>query len=607
MPTTGANDPSDTTLPDMLRRLGIAFLTYCLYLAAGFGAETTGKEPTSAGSYFVQYGGAGLYRMRLSDGSIHEFMMAAGSTNRFYGADKWYGSFIEGGVTLVRSAPYEDPLSRLYRFKDGRLTGTVVGKGAAKAVASGTWPKIPFIELWPPPADEKKVMEDLDTWRNARFLKLGFVNPNRCGAFLALVALALAGICASVRRRWAKAISGLCAAAVFAAVLLTHSRGAVVAFAIGLACYFLPRLFRMPRRYIVLFPVLFAVLLSVGVFLCYGRSGTPLAKSSDQRIDIWRNTPQMMVDAPEGWGFISSGRAFVDWYQPFNRNFVARTLINDHLTILVSCGWLARFGYVFLWFFALFCAFRLAKDGTTAMPLAVWAAFCVAAFFNPVMESPVLWMLPAAAGVVFVLRAKPWCEYARYGRVCALAAICALAVTSGIYAIGSVMQTQHPRVRARNGLVRINGIRPETLLVCDDVVLGNGLTEKHLRAFYAANPHAPSISYAYGIDALPRVLPRRLVLAGRTGAEFLDRWVSAPDGAKPPLPKELLFITPTFPPWAVPEQVLKSCRTRIVIGEFLASFDPGYSKPLPWVEIVAGDELYVHDWIYRTVYASGDL
>ena len=591
----------------MLSRLGIAFFVCCLWSAAVSAAEATSQEPTSAGSYFVQYGGVGLYRMRLSDGSIHEFMTSADNTNRFFGADNWYGSFAQGGVTIVRSAPYEDPQSRLYRFKDGRLTGTVIGQGTAKPVSAGTWPTIPFIELWPPPADERKVMEEFDTWRGSRFLKLGFVNPNRCGAFLALVAIVFAGICASTRRLWAKVLSGLCAAGVFAGVLLTHSRGAAVAFFIGLACYFIPRLFRMRRLYLVLFSVAFAVLLSAGIFLCYGRAGTPLAKSSSQRIDIWRNVPQMMADAPGGWGFISSGRAFVDWYQPLNRNFVARTLINDHLTILVSCGWPARFGYVFIWLFALFCAFRLAKTGTTAMPLAVWSAFCVAAFFNPVMESPVLWVIPAAAGAVFVFRARIWRERARYGRVCALAAVCALAVTSGLYAAGGVMRTQHPRVRAGDGVVRINGIRPETLLVCDDVVLGNGLTEKHLRAFYAANPKAPSISYAYGIDALPSVLPRRLVLAGRTGAEFLDRWVSAPDGEKPPLPKELLFITPTFPPWAVPEQVLKSCQTRIVIGEFLASFDPGYSNPLPWVEIVAGDELYIHDWISRTVYGSGDF
>lgn len=584
----------------MIRKLAIAILGCCLCAARGVCAEEKDIPPTSAGSYFAPYGGGGMYRMRLSDGSLYEFELVRGTTNRIVGAGRWHGSII-GDVTIVRSEPAADPSSKLYRFKGGRLTGFAEGKAPLANVEPGAWPELPLIALWPPEADAKQVMDEFDTWRNAKYLKLGFVNPNRCGAFLALLSLVFFGFAALARRRWQRIALVLCAAALFAAVLLTHSRGAVVAFAIGLACYSLPKLSRLPRRYLAVFAAAFVLVLAAGIFACYGKSGSPQAKSSGQRIDIWRYAPRMIADSTGGWGFVSSGRAYVDWYQPLGQSFVSRTLINDHLTILVSCGWPLRVGYLLAWFLALGLAFKAARDGKTAMPLSVWSALAAAAWFNPLMESPLMWTAPAVAAAVLAARAKPWRRSGRYARVFLPAAVLALASAAVIYAVGNFTPEPRPRVRTRGETVLVNGVNPSTLLVGDDAVLGAGLTEKQLRAFYESTPKAPAIAYAYGIDALPARLPWRLVLAGRRGAEFLDRWVSAPEGAKPELPGELTFISPTFPPWAVPEEVVKSCKVKIVIGEFLARFDPGYASPPPWVETVPGDELCVHDWIARTV------
>ena len=584
----------------MIRKFAIAILGCCLCAAPGVCAEGKAAPPTSAGSYIATYGGSGLYRMRLSDGSLYEFELAQGTTNRIVGADQWHGS-IAGDVTTVRSAPAADPTSKLYRFKGGRLTGFAEGKAPLANAEQGAWPELPLIALWPPEADAEQVMDEFDPWRDAKYLKLGFVNPNRCGAFLMLLSLVFCGFAALVRRRWPRIALLLCAAALFVAVLLTHSRGAVVAFTIGLSCYSLPKMSRLPRRYQVIFAAAFVFLLVAGIFACYGKTGSPPAKSSEQRINIWRYAPRMIADSPGGWGFVSSGRAYVDWYQPLGESFVSRTLINDHLTILVSCGWPLRVGYLLAWFLALGLAFKAARGGKTAMPLSVWSALAAAAWFNPLLESPLMWIAPSVAGAVFAVRAEPWRRSGRYARVFLPAAVLALASAAVIYAVGNFTLEPRPGVRTRGETVLVNGINPSTLIVSDDVVLGVGLTEKQLRAFYEKNPKAPAIAYAYGVDALPARLPWRLVLAGRRGAEFLDRWVSAPEGAKPELPGELTFISPTFPPWAVPEEVMKSCKVKIVIGEFLARFDPGYASPPPWVEIVPGDELCVHDWVARTV------
>ena len=581
----------------MIRKLAIAILGCCLCAAHEVCAKGKYVPLTSAGSYIAPYGGGGMYRMRMSDGSIREFELISGTTNRIRGCGGSWTGIINGDDVEIRS-----PASYLYRFKSGRLVDYLQKDVLVpKTVAEGAWPELPFISLWPPPMDEMAVMEKFDTWRGQNFLKLGFVNPNRCGAFLALVSLVFFGLTAAVRRLWLRIFLGLCAAVSFGAVFLTHSRGAVVAFSIGLACYSLPKLSRLPRRYLAIFAAAFVLMLAAGIFASYGKSGTLRARSSGQRIDIWRYAPRMIADSPGGWGFVSSGRAYVDWYQPLEQSFVSRTLINDHLTILVSCGWPLRVGYLLAWFLALGLAFNAARDGMTAMPLSVWTALAAAAWFNPLMESPLMWTAPAVAAVVFAVRAKPWRRSGRYARAFLPAAVLALASAAVIYAVGNFTPEPRPRVRTRGETVLVNGVNPSTLLVSDDVVLGAGLTEKQLRAFYEATPNAPAIAYAYGVDALPARLPWRLVLAGRRGAEFLDRWVSAPEGAKPELPGELTFISPTFPPWAVPEEVVKSCKVKIVIGEFLARFDPGYTSPPPWVETVPGDELCVHDWIARTV------
>ena len=224
----------------MLNRLTVALFGCCLCVVEGFCATGAAQSLTSAGSYFAPYGGGGMYRMRLSDGAIREFELIPGTTNRIRSCGGSWTGILNGDDVEIRS-----PASYLYRFKSGRLVDYLQKDAfAPNSVAAGTWPELPLIALWPPDVDEKKVMDAFDTWRTSRFLKLGFVNPNRCGAFLALLALFFVGLAVHARRRWWRVTFGLCAAVLFAAVLLTHSRGAVVAFSIGSACYILSPLER---------------------------------------------------------------------------------------------------------------------------------------------------------------------------------------------------------------------------------------------------------------------------------------------------------------------------------------------------------------------------
>ena len=58
-----------------------------------------------------------------------------------------------------------------------------------------------------------------------------------------------------------------------------------------------------------------------------------------------------------------------------------------------------------------------------------------------------------------------------------------------------------------------------------------------------------------------------------------------------------MFISPPFPPSALPEGFLKSCKVSIVIGEFTARYEPEYENPPPWVKVVPAMELYINGWM----------
>ena len=67
------------------------------------------------------------------------------------------------------------------------------------------------------------------------------------------------------------------------------------------------------------------------------------------------------------------------------------------------------------------------------------------------------------------------------------------------------------------------------------------------------------------------------------------------------LPAEVTFISPPFPPSAVPAGLLSSCRVRLVVGEFAARYDAEYADAPEWVTIVPAMELYIYGWMRYVV------
>src|SRR5690606_38880648 len=117
-------------------------------------------------------------------------------------------------------------------------------------------------------------------------------------------------------------------------------------------------------------------------------------RSITNRLEIWKQAPRMMVDAPGGWGIGNSGNAYGQWYQPLDQHELYRTLVNTHLTWLVEVVWPLRFLYVFGLFTAVVFCWKWHGRKRFSIPLGIWIAFGVAATFSLVAESPWLWILP---------------------------------------------------------------------------------------------------------------------------------------------------------------------------------------------------------------------
>lgn len=556
---------------------------------------------TAVTSSYIAPLSVGLYRFWQPDGVMRELDVT--SSSKLKGAFGWSGKIEGDRITLQSGSDIEPGGQGTYVFDRGRLasfTGkrhTLQFNWRGKAILGS------MQSLWPQEAeDARDFWKDVGPWRKSKRLKLWFNNPNRAGTLFAELGIVLLALLA-VRRRVVRIVCGLGLVATAVLMHLTDSRGAVVAFFVAaavLGLFGLGRFIRERRRFLVwALPVgvLAAVLLFLGLHAWFTAKR---AGGNALRTDIVAAVPQMMCDAPQGWGFIGAGKAYRDWYQRLDDPWVTWSLVSDHLTTLVNAGWLVRFAYVFGWL-ALVALLGLSarRMRSARVALAIWLVMGVSSCFNRIYLGAVsLWLLPLAA-----LGWWAWClPRKRPGARTWLALGGAAAVSGALLGLCVLLADgsgRDVRVRADGKRILVNSHRPSVWVVDDGWVLGGGLVGKELHAAYAANRALPGIGYATSVFDLPVSGVRRLVLAGKAGWEFLLGLSEGKFPADFDVPAEIVFLSPPFPPSAIPELLLKNANVRLVIGEFATAFYPEYRTPPSWVTIVSGCELYLSDWIDR--------
>lgn len=296
----------------------------------------------------------------------------------------------------------------------------------------------------------------------------GLGNPNKTAALIATLMVAVWAL--AYVRRWGFWVALVLFSGLGICLVHTFSRGGLVAVVLGLVPVIV--MLRRPWSRSRMLGVLAAIWVIVGasVFLQaherYGQGVVQEDHSISNRLEIWKTTPQMMVDAPGGWGIGNSGLAYMNWYQPLDQHEGYRTLVNSHLTWLVEFGWPGRILYIAGWVTVFFLCFPTKRTPWLAVPFGIWVAFFVGALFSSVAESVWLWVVPSLAlGIVLIWRMarRQWPSRSTLllpPAIAAASCVLLMAVIPG------------SAIRKEGQVVKIGSSSPAVWVVADTSVLG---------------------------------------------------------------------------------------------------------------------------------------
>ena len=413
-------------------------------------------------------------------------------------------------------------------------------------------------------------------------LQLGFDSPNKAAVLLGCLVLVFAVTAFRARRRLLAISLGVASGLTCCGLILTYSRGGLVAFSSGL----LVVLGTFRRRLLKFLPL---VLLSVGVALAAvvfcGREKV-LALTDDasvgNRLEIWRVAHRMMADsALSGWGLGNAGEAYMGWYQPLRSHERYRTLVSSHLTWMVELGLGGRMAYCAGWLLMLGLCLRRWRQKADPQPLSVWLAFGIAAAFSSVAESPVLWLVPVAVAIPVV-----WDFVRDFGRRDCQGLFAAAIVWGALLSLCPIW------LGGGSGAVKVSPMgdtlfygkgRQETWIVRDLSVMGGSAYGRALR-LYAQQATNVTCGIVSEFTAVPSDV-RNLVLCGAAadnGVQQLARFDKL---------EELRVLSPK-----VPENWLNAT-SPVPIRVFCGEFDvrcPFADHPRLYV--VNGNGAYLTHW-----------
>lgn len=557
-----------------------------------------------------------FYRMRYAEGGYREFQRSLDDLRVMDGANGWKAVLAGGTKIIVTGKGPKGP--ERYEFANGRLVScTLAGEVSnfayndERIVPEGAEPPFHFgseQEALLHTASHAKAPKSAaqllkGKWAKSGRLRWPFENPNENGYLYASFAL-LSLYLMVFSRRALKIAGAVLFFAFFIPTLLTGSRGSLLAMAVGMVPPMLVHfrvLLRSKWTYVV---VGVAVLMASAYFATHigqlkrGFTGKS-SWSNEARLDMWNMASPMMVDAPGGWK-INSGKAYLDWYEDFACFTAPGSLINDHLSKMVRMSWPVRGLYAFGWFALILGLAFTGFKSKNAVPAGLVASYAVACWFNPLMINPWLWTAPILS-LVTVLFDKPWRHWRRW----LVASGCGvmLSVAALLTIVWLANRTPRPyglSISADGPRVSVNGFDPRVWIVDDGHSLGGAFACKELRASMAAMPQAEAVGYVRSCADLPAKPVSRLVLGGRAGDEWL-RAICSDASLRERLPKEVVFISPPFPPSAIPPPLLTCASVKYVTGEFNARYEPELKEPSEWVEIVPAMELYLANWMRYAV------
>jgi len=544
-----------------------------------------------------------LWRMRDQDGVIREFEPHAKRPGLWVGHGGWTAQFGKKGEITVRTPSNIEP-NLVYHFQNGQLTEAEIdGKRCRFSYPEPlVYESSRIVPLWPEASEDAiEVFQDQMSkkWNFGNRLKLGFSSPNQAAAVLAMLFLACLSLALGCTRLLGRLAASFFGVVFLVGLLLTASRGglvAVVAGAIPLWVCHLKKIGRLSVRTVIIASL--GVLLVVGGLLGFSYVKVRTAqgdKASDSiRLELLRRTPRMWCDAPTGWGSVNAvGRAYTDWYQPQESHRRMFSLVNDHLSSLVALGWFKGGAYIFLWIAGLFALWLLAWRGGSPIPAVAWTALGVTAAFNVVLYVQYVSWFALATLLLAVCDRRLW--NLRFWKGPLIVGLIGTAlVVFGLYLASIVVRVDAIPLCHTGERTILNGSETKIWLVADPDILGPISYKKEMRAFYEQVKGAPAMGFVSCLEDLPTKGVDRLVLSGKWGEAFLEDYKA---GRIRQLPSELVFLAPQFGSSQIPDSLRARVRVHIVIGEFAARYFEDYAIMQPQVVLVPGAECYIPGWM----------
>lgn len=418
-------------------------------------------------------------------------------------------------------------------------------------------------------------------------LSLWLGNPNKAAVLFAALALVCLVITVRSRRNALALLFGSLTAAAGCGLILTFSRGGLLAFFAGALIIIVFNRQLLTRARLTMMIVL--PLLAAAFLIIQDNSGRFRATSlvNDHSISnrgiLWRAAPCMMADAPGGWGLGNSGDAFKSWYQPLDRHENYRTLVSSHFTWLAEFGRPGRLAYAAGWLLVLGICWLHARLRRDALPLALWTCLGIAATFSSVAEAWELWLLPGLALIPALVtfgrdEAGPW----RKG-VIAASLLGSTALVSGLESLGRHFRPADALPLSVNDRQLVIGSgHPVHWIVLDESVMGGGAYGRRLRT-YARDLTDFSCGIARTLADVP----------GDVEQLALCRNCISATGELASLPrlKSLRMLSPDQP-----EKWL-SAAEKFRISVYLGELAPNCPETdIPGMTIIPGSGIYLPDW-----------
>lgn len=294
----------------------------------------------------------------------------------------------------------------------------------------------------------------------------GMGNPNVAGALLALLVLAV--FLTPARGRWGRCLQLVAAAAFFGCLLLTASRGALLALAIGsLAAWAVAGFPRPATRWLVVVSIVCAFTSALFGGRAIQRLATlsPSEGSTASRIAIYCSIPAMMAAAPGGWGPGRAALAYENWFQPPTVSTQFKNLLSTHGTWMVERGWGFAGLYIAAWSLALLvCSSR-------PICLGIVVTWAVATSLSHIGSAWGMWVLPMLA-IAVALRQRYRHQQWPSPRASALGFLFCATFIGALFAVAATTRS-NAAIRLTQSGLSLGEDRPKIAFFSPDVgVLG---------------------------------------------------------------------------------------------------------------------------------------